>query len=70
MAKRKDIDGGYAFVILVSSFFHNYLAAGMFLAHSILLVEFIEYFDQPKSAAGLGGSINQGMLAFSGENVK
>ena len=59
-------DGGYGWVILVTSFLGNFITASLVLCYSLLMVELAETFDVDRATAGSAGSLAFGVASFTG----
>lgn len=60
-------DGGWGWVIVVSSLFCNMIVDGIGYSFGVFLVEFTDYFRQPKSKVSLVGSLLCGVYLFAGK---
>ena len=60
-------DGGYGWVVVAASFIANYLAGSLYLAYSMLMVEFSEVFGHSKAITAGALSVQSGFFYFSGK---
>ena len=67
MEKNPNTDGGYAWIIMAAAFGIHYIEGSIFVGFSVLLVEFTDVFDEPKSVVGWTGAICTGVSCFTGE---
>ena len=59
-------DRGYAWVVMVASFFLNALITGCLASYGIFFVEFIDYFKVTKAEAAIVSAVGQGTGGLSG----
>lgn len=57
MKKTKALDGGWAWVVVVGSFFAHAIVDGVDLTFGILLRELREYFDESRQKMGMVASV-------------
>ncbi|XP_050415563.1 monocarboxylate transporter 14 [Patella vulgata] len=62
-------DGGYGWVIVACSFVCNVIVDGIGYSFGVFLVEFVDFFKEPKSKVSLVGSLLVGMYLFAGPIV-
>ena len=66
--KQEVKDHGYAWVILGAAFCLQFIVGSLFMAFSVLLVEFPEVFQTDKATSSWIGSILIGASSISGNN--
>ncbi|XP_002732184.2 monocarboxylate transporter 12-like [Saccoglossus kowalevskii] len=65
-AQLTNLDGGYAWVILVTSYMVFLICGGNFFTSGVFLVSFLEYFHQGAAKASIIGSLSSAFLVGSG----
>ncbi|KAL4220587.1 hypothetical protein ACF0H5_020984 [Mactra antiquata] len=60
--KSRDIDGGWAWVVLLSSFLLHVMSYGLAWSTGVYNVIFLDTFDQPKSVTAWAGSLPTAMM--------
>ena len=67
--KHPDIDGGWAWVIIVSSFMCLFLTCGALYSVGIFNVIFLDNFHESTATTSLVGSLLIGLIALMGKRV-
>ena len=65
----RDIDRGYAWVILAACAVARYITVTLWIAYSILILEIKATFNTSHSLAGWGGSFQTGTSCLSGKII-
>ena len=62
-----DVDGGWAWVILMTSFLSLMMVCGALYSVSVFNVIFLEVFETSKAQTSFVGSVLIGLIAFMGK---
>ena len=63
-------DGGWGWVVCMSSFMCNVLVDGFMFSFGVFFVDLLDYFKESKGKTAWAGSILMGMSMFTGEYLE
>ncbi|KAG0722552.1 Monocarboxylate transporter 12 [Chionoecetes opilio] len=65
-ARSPDVDGGWAWVVLVAAFLQFFITSAMYYSFSVFFVELVQAFQQSRAKTGWVYSTNSAVYMFSG----